>query len=456
MAIASSGKTYACFGCIDFAHNERTLTYYRWACANNMFPVGCTPRFDELCFCPDDTPVLPDAPFVDPITDEVCWYDPAIPESSEFLGVIILKVSGLRSSTFSREVGDGFLEGSILLRPKRRGKAFGFEVLLVATSCEGMDYGREWLRGILEEHSPCGTSSCESCAGRQLLLRTHCAEDAVLDDGLHLWNSVGLVDGYQPTDNSGHRTCCCVLESGTFTMQSESQYSFSQTGIVECEQDADPAAYVRCYNWLEDCLTCPDDCCDKCGFDALCTCFPPLPVEPEIITDQCFCTPLAKIIQCCCVSGIPHGYDSTFKIDIYSGTDWSNDDFKQYGMRDYTLKIFDNPAGLPCITDDDSYQTWCDRANPCIELQVAYIPEDSTLTIDGRTGRVTLNCLGRCLPFDRVVSTASGGPVFPLTANCLPVMICSEHSYYGSQLQPAAAGILPSSVTVTRYLRFRN
>jgi hypothetical protein len=447
----AGGKSYVCFGCTDFANNARTMAYHKWACGEGRYQSQ-PPIIDELCICDDDGAV---DDYVDPATDNVCWYDENVPESLDFLGVIVLGITGLRSSTFSREVADGFIEGSVLQRGRLRGKSLGFDVILLATSCEGMAYGEEWLRSLLEEGG-CNSSSCGSCGGKELTVRISCPAPGSTDSGLHTWQSVGLVDGFTPSDpDYRSRASCCTIKRGTFTMQSESPYSFSPSGVLICEATADPEGYVRNYDWMNDCTTCQEDCCDKCGFDALCTCYTPEPIVPLALEDTCFCTPLAKIVHSCCTADLPGGYDTAFKIDIYSGTDWSNDSYKRIGMRNLTIKLYDNPLSLPCITDDESYQDWCNRTAPCTELQVAYVPEDSTLTIDGRTNRIMLRCNGRCIPYDHVVTNVSGS-VFPLVTRCQPLMIVTEFDLFGSQVMPLDTGVTPSSVTVESYLRFRN
>jgi len=447
---AASGNSFACYGCIDWANNERTLAYYGWACANGMFP-GSGTVIEDLCTCPADSP---EDEFTDPATDQVCWYDPAVPESTEFLGAIILRVTGSRSSTVSRDVQDGFLEGSVLQRLKRKGRSFGFEILLVATSCEGMHYGEEWLRGVLEDDMCAAQDTCQSCSGRELTLRVHCPTGDTTDDGLHTWHSVGVVDGLTPVEREARqRASCCNLQKFTFSMQSESPYSFSTVAQDGCEMEVDPDGFVRCYDWMNDCEDCQEDCCDECGFDAYCTCFTPPVVEPEEITDNCFCVPLARAIDSCCIE--PQGYETTFKIDVFSGTSWSDNNYKTYGMRNYTLQIFDNPIGYDCITDEETYNLWCNRAAPCAELRIAYVPYNSTLTIDGRTGKVTLTCKNKCVPYDQVVTNISGA-LFPLVTRCQPIMIVSMWDYYNTQLMPNEEGVERSKTVVNTYLRFKN
>lgn len=455
MSAITSSYSLACYGCVDFANNERTLAYYNWACANGMFPGNCRPTINSLCFCPDDEP---DTPYVDPITDGVCWYDPAVPESGEFLGVIVLNDPVKGNSTFSREVTDGFVEGSILQRPRLRGRSFAFEVLLVATSCEGMAFGKEWLRRLLEDTLCNAGGSCQSCFGRELSLRRFCPDGTSTDNGVHSWLSVGAIDGPQTVEESARRECCCVLQKMTFTLQSESPYSFGVESEL-CSEVADPETnFIRCFDWNKDCLDC--GCasaveCDRCKYDPVCTCFPFTIPEPVIEEGCGYCEPFARIVQCCCTNDLPAGYDSAFRIQIYSGVDVNNPGYLNTGMRNFQLKIYENPRGIACITDDDSYDVWCGSGPPCAQLQISYIPADSTLTIDGRTNRITLECQGVCRPYDHVVTDATG-PIFPLVSRCVPLMICAEFALPTTQTEPAASGVLPASVSVSSFLRFRN
>lgn len=451
---STNGTSLACYGCVEFAHNERTMAYYRNACAEGLFPATCKPEFFNLCHCESDSPV---EPFVSPEEDEVCWFDSAVPESAEFLGVIILNRPA-KNSTFERSVNDAFLEGSILGHPRIKGRPFVFDAILLATSCEGMAYGKEWLRALLED-APCqGTSAagCESCFGKRLGLRVHCPEGDTIDDGFHEWYSVGLVDGLQDSDddNSG-RDCCCILQPVTFTMHSESPYSFAQDAIEICDTEASEAGYVRCYDWLNDCPVEEEGEPSRCKVDPLCDTPASLDFDPELPNDDCEpCTPVARVINACCTADLPAVYDTTFKIDIYSGVNPGDADFVRRGMRDFRLKVYQNPKGLPCITDDASYDLWVNEV-PCIEFATTYIPYDAILSIDGRFERVTLTCGNVCKPYDFVLTSAQG-PLFPLLSRCVPMMIVAEFSYYTSQLEPAAVGIKPSRVTVNSYLRFRN
>lgn len=450
----STGTSLACYGCVEFANNERTMAYYKWACAEGMFPERCQPKIYDLCKCPEDS--LEE--YTNPIDDSVCWYDSSVPESAEFLGVIVLN-RPVKDSTASRDTTDGFLEGTILNRLKTKGRSFTFDVLLLATSCEGMAFGKEWLRALLED-APCQTSpstgGCLSCFGKRLGLRVFCPDGDTTDTGFHEWYSVGLIDGLAEVDeNTARKECCCILQQMTFTLQSESPYSFAPDAIELCNTVASGDAYVECYDWSQSCDDDEDEEPNRCKFDPLCDVTTTLDFDPELPNDSCSpCTPLAKIVNACCTDDLPAVYDTTFKIDIYSGINPADADLLRRGMRDFRLKIYQNPKRLPCIIDEETAALW-EAEIPCIEFATTYIPYDATLTIDGRTERVTMTCGNICKPYDFVITSADG-PLFPLLSRCVPIMVVAEFGYYTSQLLPEGPGIKPSSVTVNSYLRFRN
>ena len=131
----------------------------------------------------------------------------------------------------------------------------------------------------------------------------------------------------------------------------------------------------------------------------------------------------------------------------------SDDYFNEIGMRNVRIKVFDNPDNLPCITDEDSYDDWCFQT-PRFDLTVDYIPADSTLTIDGRKERVTLDCDGTCRPYDQVV-TSTDGQIFPLVTGCVPMMVCVEFDSLNT-LMSDNSNTDPATVDVTTYRRWFN
>ena len=132
----SLAPSYACFGCVDFANNARTQTYVGWACRTGRIegdPMGLLKKARSLCVCPAD-----DEEWTNPIDDAVCWYDPLVPESADFLGVAIVGSSGIRGSGFKREIRSALNGGTVLGLPTIDGKQLMLTVELYATSQAGM------------------------------------------------------------------------------------------------------------------------------------------------------------------------------------------------------------------------------------------------------------------------------------------------------------------------------
>lgn len=664
------------YGCTPVADNARTYAYHLWACANDLYPEACVPTLED-CSCELDDPL---DPFVDPVSDDAPWYDPAVPESADFLGMMILRVDGARDSTYTRDSFDAFNNGSILSRPRIVGKSFAVRALILSTSCEGNDYGIEWVRRVLEEGDcTCSSSDpCETCGEERLQLRVTCGDEGDCDNGLREWDSVGVVDGLVKIDNERLEDCCCAAQEVSFTLQSERPFSFTceesvidedvkpswfaavdladpglwyrhgetggtvakeevvgndgeyfgsptfgapglpvypddtavafdgvddwmvaphnsvldrgtgafaveglfqtsqvsdQMGIVmnrgnlgagagwsvfftnigvlrfvvgdgvsqaivnagasdlwndgsphhfsafrdaagdaylvvdgtsvygpatagaldidnafditvgdgvqpdtefagtideimffprevtleeiafRAEAALDPP-YTRCYDWQNDCLECCEQTeCDRCGYDALCTCFPPERVSVELIKDDCFCEPLQRTIICACIEDIGRVFDTALKIDIFSGAKAGDPVFTDLGMRNVRVRAWNNPDMLPCPVDDETYEAFC-VLDPRFDLKIDYIPSDATLSIDGRLERVTLDCDGVCRPYASVVSSSEGS-IFPLIANCDPLTICVEFDALNTQYD-AIAPVLASHLTVTKYRRWRN
>lgn len=440
--MSATRHSFAQFGCVSFADNARTYQYHRWACANNLYPEECQPDLFD-CSCEHEAT----GPFVSPADDPAPWYDPNDPASTEFLGAMILEVRGASDSTIKREPVDAFSIGTILNRARLAGRSFTFEMLILSTSCRGQDFGEEWLRRVFEtDVCLCGPVACDSCFGKQLTLRRSCDEPDPCDTGLRSWVSVGVVDGIKHVEDDGLDECCCVARRVTLVLQSESPYSFGCTDLA-CSQTADDEGFELCFDWANFCNEecCSEDVkpeCDRCKNDLLCGCFALEDPVPQSIdtTNDCYCAPLSRIVQCCCIDDVgAAAYDTALTIEIFSGFDTTGDPdalaFTDLGLRNMRLTIYDNPDSLPCITDAETYEDWCaSRPEVRFEIQIPYIPSNATLLIDGRSNRVTMECDGVCRPFPYLIDSTKGS-LFPLIATCNPIMVCIEWDSLNTQLR---------------------
>lgn len=462
----STNPSYLCFGCTEIAWNQRTLAYHAWACRTNRYAPYDPPPMNWVCGCDADDPTPEQGEFVDPITDEVCWYDPLLPESADFLGIIIESVSGVRTSTYSREVLDAIGGGSILQRPVVRGKQMVFQVIILATSCAGMDYGIEWMRRQLEQNNRCPKegSTCSSCQGQLMTLRVHCPDEDDASRGLYSWSSVGAIDGFNVIEDEYPlgRQNCCVMKRATFTMQTENPIAYGTDPVSSCtvsaaDEDETFDALGNCNLGREDeppcCPFCFESNCDWCSTDPGCDCTPPFVLEPEVIGGlaPCFALPVCRKISSIGLNEIPSGYEAALRMTYFAGWDPGNATFQKYGLRNVVFRVYENIQELPLPTDNETYDNFVATYLPCAEIGVSWMPAGSELVLDGLTGRSWLKCDGRCLDHsDRVFSIS--GNVFPLTTRCVPIVVTAEWDTLNVQDQDGP-GQIPSQLTLESFLQ---
>lgn len=467
----SLAHSYACFGCVDFANNERTRAYVDWACRMGKF-VGPKPKLRWLCMCEDDS-----ADWSDPITDSACWYDPLIPESEDFLGVIVTDVKGLRASTYSRETADQVTGGTILGKPIRKGKNLVFTALVLATSAGGFDYGLEWMRRQFEGDNRCPKdgASCSSCHGQVLTLRVHCPNDTDRDRGLRMFPTAGTIDGISLIEDSYPmgRENCFVMREVTWTMATETSDAFAPDPVSSCTL---PATSESVFQRLGNCLPadptfpcCPicGETCDECTTDPGCDCFPPFVLEPVQVgtAAPCFTDPICRLVGSMGLNCVPSGYDAALRFSFFSGFDPADAAFSKFGMRNAVIRIWENPpvsdpddplgppSPLPVPTTSEEYESFIATHLPCAEIGVSWMPPGSELVIDGTTGNSWLKCQGRCVDHSDRVFTISG-ELFPLFVRCTPIIATVEWDALNVQTGDGP-GMLPSSMTMETYLKHR-
>jgi hypothetical protein len=462
----SFAPTYACFGCVNFANNGRTKKYVEWACRTGKYN-GDAPPMNWLCACDDDV-----EDWVDPITDNVCWYDPLIPESADFLGVVVYGSSNVRSSSFKREVSDALNGGSVLGQPIISGKQLMLEVWLYATSQAGMDYGIQWLRRQFEGEQRCPSegTTCASCQGQLLTIRTSCPDESALDDGLHSWAAAGTIDGFNPVDGEypmGNRNCEKIT-TGTITIATESFSSYSTNPYSSVTVDVSQAFTALGNCLLEsqlpglDSICCPICTigCDPCTTDPACDCLPPFILEPEVVGSAapCFTDPLCRCVAAIAIENLPAGYESALRMTFQAGWNPSNPIFQRNGMRNFVFRVFENPSnedfpsGLPLPTDLESYEYLTSHLGPCAEVGVSWMPAGSELVIDGLSGQTWLKCNGKCVDHSMRVDTISG-TIFPLKARCTNLVVTVEWDCLNTQ-DVDDVGTILSSMLAEAFLGF--
>ena len=94
----------------------------------------------------DSWPGLGDFLGDDPYTPESApWYDAGIPQSRDFMGVLLLKIDGLASVPVSRGITELVGDGAVAAPHRDTSRKVTFTALLVACSNAGVAYGLDWL-----------------------------------------------------------------------------------------------------------------------------------------------------------------------------------------------------------------------------------------------------------------------------------------------------------------------
>lgn len=187
--------------CREFASRCRARAYL----ANPLLrPDGYSETWHQKgCDCPCSS-VCDTEGFVDPVTDEAPWFDPAHPESADGLGVEVIRVSGLDTT----QLNDTDREVTI------RG-------LLYANSCEGMTWMRRWLQGIVMANET-------YCEGSVLQLVEDCEPLTMIELIDVKTTNLDLSERY---DSNPDR--CCIVQPFTLTVTAANRMFRPVTEILE-------------------------------------------------------------------------------------------------------------------------------------------------------------------------------------------------------------------------------
>lgn len=148
---------YACYGGAEIWNVCRTLEYVDNLLPRNGFQL--TVKRDDsgnfCCGCCDEA-------YSDPVTDEPPWYDPALPESGGFFGIIPTDIEGLSYNPTQRSAGEG-TSGFSLSKRHENGREINVVAVAYADSCEAMDYGLAWLQATLERDCDLAGFTWQAC-----------------------------------------------------------------------------------------------------------------------------------------------------------------------------------------------------------------------------------------------------------------------------------------------------
>lgn len=345
---------------IEIVNSARATVY---AQARGV-PVQCDP-------CPDLPAALGDMPYQDPVTDDAPWYDPAVPESARFLGVLGIGVAGFDSGTLSRtstpQAGAGASPGKARFHPRQ----LAYTVLMMADGDCALSYGLEWLSAALQG------SACGNCTGDQLCVFSCCPVDG--DQELRHLYDVGVLDPLEVTDTQ-YLPGGVRLATVTFSLEALTPHIYREPlatgqpddgwvalGNGETVGPIDPdQVYERC---LEP---------RPCAQDPLCP-PPPMPPEPPAPQPPCYATGLGTFRRTrISVSPLaqPQWLETVPVLEVRPGSS---------AMRRLIVRFWENPQGEDC-----------DELDPCAALTdinvSSSLPAGSTLRVDGRVRRSVVEC----------------------------------------------------------------
>lgn len=171
---------------VEIANAARTVEYLKGGLANTMQGhwdvdggglCGVLYRMNGgTCFVPEV--------FINPSVDPAPWHDATEPGSAEFLGLVLLDITGY-DSTLTRVVTPRIqgLGGASFSGQRRGPRVWKFRAAMVSGSDAGAEYGLRWLTSALE------TSGCSTCATCELTVRLSCPPDDCSDDTVGEWVS---------------------------------------------------------------------------------------------------------------------------------------------------------------------------------------------------------------------------------------------------------------------------
>lgn len=332
--------------------------------------------------CRDIARVLKDRPYTNPADDEAPWYDPAVPESAGFAGVVGLGFSGL---------GDG--TGGRTSTPLHKGAAIGglhygpreirAKVLLLANSDASYSYGKAWLASALR-----GSACQRSCAADEACFLAYCPTcvnpppnppnpdlDTCGDAAVRTLLDVGLLQGPKELAKHelGDRGVMAELEFA-LTAGSPDLWRMPVYVTGTGAPNVQPAPPIGP----------PDNCVEdvNCTIDPDC---PPLPapIRPIAPPDPCFPGPpplndTSRTIVTVPPTLLPEWFDKVPILEIRTG---------DLPLRRTTIRFHGNPNQIPCAEH-------VDPCTNCAEINIPYLPKGVIFRLDGRTERATVDCPG--------------------------------------------------------------
>lgn len=449
---------YVSLGGVELVNHLRLAAY--------LESVGSPLDSTSPCVCPTlNAGMFGDADYTTPAADEAPWYDPAVPESADFAGFMLLSIDGIDDYPVKRSVTNAIAGGGVIGPARALPLTLVFTGILLGATCCAVEYGLHWLKEALQG---CAGQSCD---GDCMEIFTCCPDEEDLDqdcfnDGYRrTLRRVALVDGPTPTERTGTGCTAGLCQNGAdiitveFTLVAATPWLWTDpVPLVEVtppldtstdcvtwcihgsasssalclDADADTAcsptamriqstdgACVLAWPVSED-LECGGTCRFKPCTDTDAGCADPMcatPAPPTVGSlETCYCLPLAVERQCCDIdlSECPAWSVDVPVITVRAGS---------HELRNLTITMYERTPNFEDM--DCEAVAEAQRCDAFAVFTIGYVPAGGALTLDGQIGRAIVECGGSCESSGDVYG-ADGGPlVFP-TMNCASYIFCLE------------------------------
>lgn len=392
----------------------------------------------QICNCPTVTPaMLGDTAYTTPsdVANPAPWYDADVPVSGEFLGFLPLSITGINDNPRTRSVTASVQGGGYFGASRVQPRTMVVTGLLLGSSCCGAEYGMQYITEVL---SGCTGNACDG----DCVTMFDCCPDAPMTEAAfnaahrRSFRRVALTSGPVELDRQGNGAACSRGTCGggdiirvEFTLVAATPWIYGeQTPVLDVPLPVDAAA---CIAWClhspgaSTCQNCRFAGCDtgedSCADPAFPIPSPPVPASPA----TAFCSALSTARSCYSIdlSARPQWAADVPTITVYSGSS---------AMRQVTISIYAKTAEYSDF--DCSQLADLKHCDPAAVFEIQYLPQRTTLTLDGEIGRVLQNCDGVCNTATTVYGADGGAISWPLL-DCDEYCVCIETN---SILPPAS------------------
>jgi hypothetical protein len=385
----------------------------------------------ELIACLEDRPPEPQG-YQLPELDPAPWYDPTVPESWNFAGLIVLEAE--LSPALDRRLVQGVGHGAVLTRPRFAGRTLDVRGVLVGKTCCAAEYGLRWLTQALLG------DACSGCDGCDITFLTCCPASQGEDDCLVLYEGdtpvpyyraapggtqewergadfarymcgAGLLSGPEVVSRRG-ASCGCSCSSLTeveFTIGLGNPWlSRPETTLVDAADIGGCSDFGCAITFVKGCTGGPCASPEDCSDDPDCAGFTAKPPRGMLPTRECGCFPLTAKHTCFTIPADRDWFEQVLIVELYAGSG---------PLRNVALRTFQNPIGYSCCDGDDQ-SPYLDDCDACSTLFVDYVPPYGTLVFDSVHRSVTVTCANVTRPAAKNLSALDGMPFRWIELGC--------------------------------------